>query len=195
MPESWELVADAYTAEVLSHFELFARDALALAALPPASRVLDVATTPGTLALMASRAGAAVTAIDFSPAMIANLRRRAAEAGATAIDVRVGDGQALPLEDDSYDGVFSLFGLMFFPDRGAGFREFRRVLRPGRRAVVSAWAPFAGPFALMMDSIRRMLPGLPSQGKWPLGDPEDFRIEMRRLASVKSTFTRSPIAL
>ena len=52
-PESWELVVDAYPSlsELLSHFELFARDALALAALPPASRVLDVATgrVPTTL--------------------------------------------------------------------------------------------------------------------------------------------------
>src|SRR5262245_56004926 len=126
-PEPWNLVADAYTEELVPLFERFARDALALAALPPAPRVLDVAAGPGTLALVAAKAGATVTAIDFSPAMIANLRRRAAEAGSTAIDARVGDGQALPLEDGGYDGAFSLFGLMFFPDRAAGFRELRRV--------------------------------------------------------------------
>lgn len=177
--EPWNLVADAYTAELLPQFELFARDALRLALLPTSPRIVDVATGPGTLALMAATEGARVSAIDFSPAMIANLRRRAAEASLTAVDVRVGDGQALPFDDDAYDGAFSLFGLMFFPDRAAGFRELRRVLRPQGRVVVSSWAPFEGPFTLVMDSIQAMLPGLPfGRGKAPLGDPEEFTREM-----------------
>jgi len=111
--EPWNLVADGYTAEALPLLEKFARDALLLASLPPGSRILDVATGPGTLALLAAREGAMVSAIDFSPAMVANLGRRADEAGLTLADVRVGDGQALPYEDNTFDAAFSLFGLMF----------------------------------------------------------------------------------
>jgi SAM-dependent methyltransferase len=138
-----------------------------------------VATGPGTLALLAAGAGHAVSAIDFSPAMIDSFRARLGLPGAPAIDVRVGDGQALPFEDASFDGAFSMFGLMFFPDRAAGFRELRRVLRGGGRAVVSSWAPFVGPFATLFESVRAMLPDVPfAGGKPPLGTAEEMSAEM-----------------
>jgi SAM-dependent methyltransferase len=179
-PEPWSLVADAYAAELLPQFELFARDALGLAALPKSPKILDVATGPGTLALIAAKDhGAQVSAIDFSPAMIANLQQRAEQARIAPIDARVGDGQTLPFSDDTYDGAFSMFGLMFFSDRAAGFRELWRVLRHGRRAVVSSWAPLDGAFALVMDGIRAMLPDLPfGDGKGPLSDSAEFTREM-----------------
>ena len=178
-PEAWDLVADAYTTELLPIFERFSRDALKLAALPTSARVLDAAAGPGTLALLAAACGARVSAIDFSPAMIAQLRRRAAAAGLSGIDARLGDGQVLPFEDTSFDAAFSMFGLMFFPDRAAGFRELRRVLRPQGRAVASSWAPFEGMFALVMESIRAMLPSLPfGHGAAPLCDPKRFAQEM-----------------
>lgn len=178
-PEAWNLVADAYAAELVPIFERFAREALRLAALPASPRIIDAAAGPGTLSLLAAAGGARVTAVDFSPAMIAHLRQRSEAAGLTAIDARLGDCQALPFDDESYDGAFSMFGLMFFPNRAAGFRELRRVLRPQGRLVVSSWAPFEGAFALVMDSIRAMLPGLPfGQGAAPLGDPQQFAREM-----------------
>ncbi len=177
--EPWNLVANDYAIEVVPQFQLFAADALRLAQLPPSPRIADVATGPGTLALMAAANGATVSAIDFSATMIANLQRRAAESGVTTVEVVQGDGQNLPFDSGSYDAAFSMFGLIFFPDRAAGFRELHRVLRPGGRAVVSSWAPFRMPFALIMDSIRELLPGLPfGQGQAPLGEPEGFAQEM-----------------
>ncbi len=177
-PEPWNLVADAYAAELVPQFERFAHDALRLAALPAGSHIVDVASGPGTLALIAARSGAIVSAIDFSPTMMANLHQRAIESGVT-VDARLGDGQALPFKDNSYDAAFSMFGLMFFPDRARGLQELRRVLRPDACAVVSSWAPFDDAFALVMESIRSMLPNLPfAQGKAPLGDPGEFAGEM-----------------
>ena len=177
--EPWDLVADGYTVDFRPLMEQFASEALQLALLPPSPRIVDVATGPGTLALLAARQGATVSAIDFSPAMVANLRRGADEAGLIIADVRVGDGQDLPYEDDAFDGAFSLLGLVFFPDRAAGFRELRRVLGPGRRAVISAPAPFEGPFALVLNSIGAVLPDLPgAEGRSPLSDPDGFRREM-----------------
>lgn len=177
--EPWDLVADAYTADIVPQFELFAADAIRLALLPPSPRIVDVATGPGTLALVAAADGATVSALDFSPAMIANLERRAAALGITTVQVVQGDGQALPFDSDSYDGAFSMFGLFFFPDRAAGFRELHRVIRPGCRAVASSWAPFRRPFGLVMDAVREFLPGLPfGDGKAPLGDPDEFAQEM-----------------
>src|SRR5262245_60640848 len=95
-PEPWTLVADAYAAELLPLFEPFSRDALRLAELPPSPRIADVATGPGTLALMAAESGATVSALDFSESMIVQLRRRAADARVAGIEAEVGDGQALP---------------------------------------------------------------------------------------------------
>jgi SAM-dependent methyltransferase len=178
-PEPWTMVADAYAAELEPQFALYARDALALAVLPARARVVDVATGPGTLAMLAAAAGHSVSALDFSPAMVANFRARLDAPGAPAIDVQLGDGQALPFPDGGFDGAFSMFGLMFFPDRGAGFRELRRVLRPGGRAVVSSWAPFVGPFAMMFESLRALLPDVPfAGGKPPLGTAEEVVGEM-----------------
>jgi SAM-dependent methyltransferase len=139
-----------------------------------------VAAGPGTLSLLAAAAGARVSAIDISPRMVEGLGARAAAAGVgEAIDARVGDGEHLPFESGAYDAAFSMFGLMFFPDRVAGMRELRRVLRPGGRAVVSSWVPFEGPFGVLMKTASELIPGLPlGQGKPPLGDPEDFRREM-----------------
>ena len=99
--------------------------------------MLDVAAGPGTLAFIASAAGAHVTAIDFSPDMIDRLRARSVREG-VQIEARVGDGQALPFDDATFEHAFSMFGLMFFPDRAKGFRELCRVLVPGGRAVVSS---------------------------------------------------------
>lgn len=111
--------------------------------------------------------------------MLANLRRRAEMLGLTLADIRVADGQALPFDDESFDGAFSLPGLVFFPDRGAGFREMWRVLRRGRRAVVSSTATIEGPSAHVLEGIRAMLPALPfGEGKAPLSDPAEFSHEM-----------------
>ena len=178
--EPWNLVADAYAAEALPHFELFARAALAAAALPVGAHVADVAAGPGTLALLAAAAGARVSAIDFSDEMTARFRARAAAMGlAKSCDICVGDGQRLPFRSAAFDAAFSLFGLMFFPDRQAGFRELRRILKPGAPAVVSSWIPFAGPFGALMQVVKELIPGLPlGGGKPPLSDPDDFRREM-----------------
>ena len=75
--EPWDLVADGYTAELLAWGEYFARQALAIASLPPSPSIVDVAAGPGALSLLAARQRASVSAVDFSPAMVANLHQRA----------------------------------------------------------------------------------------------------------------------
>lgn len=178
-PEPWDLVSDDYTLELLPMFELYSKDALELAPTHAGAKVLDVAAGPGTLTLMAAEAGRSCSALDFSPKMVANLRRRlnGAQLGA---DVRVGDGQALPWGDSEFDAAFSMFGLMFFPDRGKGFKELLRVLKPGKSAVVSSWAPFEGIFKSVMGAMAEVLPEIPfGSGKGPLGDADEFAAEMR----------------
>lgn len=179
-PAPWNLVSSEYAAEVAPVFAWFAQKAIDLAVLPLAARVLDVAAGPGTLSFLAARTGAHVTAIDFSPAMIERLRERAS-AEAVAIASHVGDGQALPFADASFDRAFSMFGLMFFPDRILGFRELLRVLVPGGVAVVGSWASEDGDTwrNLIWGAVREHLPNLPLGGSAPpLGTVDDCRREM-----------------
>lgn len=49
------------------------------------------------------------------------------------------DAQHLPFENDSFDVVVCQFGVMFFPDRIAAYREARRVLKPGGHFIFNVW--------------------------------------------------------
>jgi ubiquinone/menaquinone biosynthesis C-methylase UbiE len=178
------MVAEAYAAELIPMFEMFSAEALKLAGVTSGMKIVDVATGPGTLALMAASKGAKVTALDFSPAMIQQLQVRAGRANAT-IDTQSGDGQRLLFPSDHFERAFSMFGLMFFPDRGAGFRELLRVLVPGGRAVVASWAPATGGFALVTESLRTHMPAAgpgapaaPPSTATPLSDPQTFAVEL-----------------
>lgn len=182
-PHVWNLLSENYTASLVPFFEHFSREALRLAELPPNPLIADVACGPGTLSILAALEGARARALDVAPDMLAQFRRRVADNPLLPegrVEILEGDGQNLPWEDDAFDGAFSMFGLIFFPDRAAGFAEMKRVLKPGRRAVVSSWAPRTGPFALVLESVAAMLPGYPfGKGKAPLGDADDMAAEMR----------------
>jgi SAM-dependent methyltransferase len=137
---TWDLVADAYVDDVAPSFAAFADAALDAVDVVRGADVVDVACGPGTVAVRAALRGARVRALDFSAAMAEHCRAAARAAGVD-VDVVVGDGQALPYASASADAAISLFGLMFFPDRGAGMRELARVLRPGGRAAITSWQP------------------------------------------------------
>ena len=52
---------------------------------------------------------------------------------------RQADALALPFEDATFDLVCCQFGAMFFPDRISGFREAKRVLKPGGHFLFNVW--------------------------------------------------------
>lgn len=181
VPDAWNEIAEGYAIDLLPTFELYSADALILAGLPPRARVIDIASGPGTLSLLAAPRVEHVEAIDFSEAMVQVLTRRVAEAGHSNVRVRQGDGQSLPFNDAVFDAAFSMFGLMFFPDREAGLHEMRRVLKVGGRAVVSSWAPLdqVPLLGTLFGAIREFLPEVPfGGGKAPLSDTNEFLEEM-----------------
>ncbi|HEY1097343.1 MAG TPA: class I SAM-dependent methyltransferase [Myxococcota bacterium] len=180
---TWDLVADDYLTDIVPHFERFADAAIALiedVVSIDGARVADVACGPGTFALLAGKRGATVSALDFSAAMVAHLRQRA-DADAVVVDVVVGDGQALPWRDASFDAAVSMFGLMFFPDRAAGLRELHRVVRPGGVVVVSSWVPI-DQVPILHDAVTTLMtaaaaPPMPAVTA-PLSSPALVRDEL-----------------
>jgi ubiquinone/menaquinone biosynthesis C-methylase UbiE len=71
-----------------------------------------------------------LTGIELSPAMLAVAAARAATLGIDA-DLRLGDAQALPFTDASFDAVVCTLALCTIPDDRKAVQEVRRVLRPG----------------------------------------------------------------
>lgn len=127
-------------------------------------------------------AGHRVCALDFSEKMVAELRHRIHREGLANVDVRVGDGMALPYPSGAFQGAFSMFGLMFFPNRTQGFSELHRVLASRARAVVSSWQPLDSVPALglafaTLRELRPPAPGAPPIGP-PLAQPEECLAEM-----------------
>lgn len=52
------------------------------------------------------------------------------------VELTCGDGQAMPFEDNTFDGTIIGFGIRNFPDRPKGLAEMARVTRPGRKVVI-----------------------------------------------------------
>lgn len=151
-------------------FESGAAEFIARLDLRPGQRVLDVACGTGNLTLPTARAGARTTGLDIAPELVAQLASRAAAEG-LAIDARVGDAEALPFGDATFDTVVTMFGAMFaaHPERAGG--ELLRVTRPGGRIAMANWTPegFVGRMLKLTVGYVPPAPGMPSVLLW--GDP------------------------
>ncbi|MBO5582278.1 MAG: bifunctional demethylmenaquinone methyltransferase/2-methoxy-6-polyprenyl-1,4-benzoquinol methylase UbiE [Bacteroidales bacterium] len=103
-------------------------------------RILDVACGTGDSTISIARAaaeGTKVTGADISEGMMALVTEKAEKAGVLGrIDLQVADGEALPYEEGTFDRVTCAFGIRNFEHKEKGLGEFRRVLRPGGRAVI-----------------------------------------------------------
>lgn len=178
-PDRWDKVALHYEKTAHPFTARFAEAALARVPMDAGTHVLDVAAGTGALTLAAARTGARVLAIDFSSAMVARIEA----AGLSNVDAKVMDGQALALPDASFDAVFSIFGVIMFPDWRRGLAEMARVTRPDGRGVVATWQEQGAATFLLLGQIRRTLfperesSAMP-EGVKALGDPEGFAREL-----------------
>ena len=108
--------------------------------LRPGSKVLDVASGNGNVALAAARRWCEVVATDYVPALLDRAFERA-HAERLAIDFRAGDAEALPFADSSFDVVVSTFGVMFTPDQERAAAEMIRVCRRNGSIGLANWTP------------------------------------------------------
>ena len=100
-------------------------------------RVLDVGSGTGSLALeLAATRRVEVVGIDPSAAFIEHARTRAA---GQRVQFDVGDAQALPYEDASFDTCLALLVINHIPDPRRAASEMRRVTRAGGRTAAAVW--------------------------------------------------------
>ena len=180
----WDLVAEGYSEVTMKLFRGYVDKALAQVDLDETSHVLDIACGPGTLALIAAQSARQVKAIDFSEAMIEQFDRMIHKESIDNIETFCGDAQQLPYEDNAFDAAFSIFGLIFFPDRMKAYKEILRTLKPGGKTVISSWAPTVDSPLMMtlFGAIRAINPDVPEPqtAVESLENPEFFKAEMIR---------------
>lgn len=145
-------------------FEPFAQD-MAARFKDFEGAVLETAAGTGRVTKALARAmaaGASLTATDLNEAM---LNKAAELAPDLKVEWRQADAQALPFADGRFDAVVCQFGVMFYPDKDAGYAEARRVLKPGGRYVFSVWDRLdANPLSKAMhEAIGAHLPADPPQ--------------------------------
>jgi SAM-dependent methyltransferase len=146
--------------------------------------VLDVAAGAGEPAVtIAKHVGpkGSVLATDISSAILGFAAKRAAGEGVANVSTRVMDGEALELNDLSFDCAVSRLGVVYFPDRVRALGEMHRVLRiEGRVAIAGITSPAANPFSAVTMRVlteRASLPPPPAgrPGPFSLGDPGSMR--------------------
>ena len=144
-------------------FEPFAHDLANRLAGLRAGNLLEVAAGTGVVTRVLARVlpeTVSIIASDISQAM---LDFAATQPGLARIRWRQADALALPFDDAAFDAVVCQFGVMFFRDRIAGYREARRVLKPGSPLVFNVWDRIEhNEFCLIVsEAMARLFPNDP----------------------------------
>jgi ubiquinone/menaquinone biosynthesis C-methylase UbiE len=157
--QGWEEVATEYAKDRAGIFERGAERLLELLQPALGSRLLDVGTGTGAVALHAcARVGpqGEVIGTDIATAMVALARQAAANRDMAGITFCEMDAERLDAPDASYDVVTCAFSLFQFRDMDQALAEMWRVLRPGGRLGLSNWGPgYFSPVALLQRGLFR----------------------------------------
>lgn len=182
---AWNRIAAGYDEFVTPTHMWLASEGLRRAGVGPNMRLLDVAAGSGALSIAAARTGARVFATDLSPAMLERLQARAHKE-ALDIESRAMDGNALELEDGTFDVCASQFGVMLFPDMPRGISEMARVAKPGGCVLMNVYGTLREVefFNFFVDAIRAAVTGFtgppadPPPLPFQLQDPGRLRAEL-----------------
>jgi ubiquinone/menaquinone biosynthesis C-methylase UbiE len=160
--------------------------------LQAGSRVLDVATGSGNAALAAARRGCEVVGVDYVPALLERGRIRA-QAEHLSVQFVEGDAEQLPFPSASFDGVLSIYGVMFAPHHQRPAAELARVCRPGGRIALACWTPagFIGETFRVFSRYLPPTPGLQPPIRW--GDDTYQRELFRDSAASVTSYSRTAI--
>ena len=132
----------------------------------PGDAVLEVGCGSGVFLGLAAARGARVAGVDAAPALVDVARRRVPDA-----DVRVGDAEALPYPDATFDLVAGFNVFFFASDLVGALREAGRVARPGAPVVAGVWGRPEACDVLAVVGAVRALGGAPQGGGPSLAAP------------------------
>jgi ubiquinone/menaquinone biosynthesis C-methylase UbiE len=144
------LVRDRFTktAEVFGDYAVTSRVAEAeslarMVSASPEDSAVDLACGPGTIALRFAKHVRWICALDFTPAILARARHKAAEEGLLEkFSFAIGDAQALPFAEGSLDIAVTSYSLHHISDPARVVREMSRIVKPGGRvALIDILAP------------------------------------------------------
>lgn len=174
-------------------FEPFAADLAARLGRITSGRLLEVAAGTGiaTAAILACLPdGVQLVATDLNQAMLDYARTKPELERAV---LEQADALALPYEDASFDAIACQFGVMFFRDHVAGFREMHRVLKPGGLLVFNVWDRLASNL-LMHATVDGLARRYPHHTSWfldrvPCGyrNPDEIRANLASAGFVDCT--------
>lgn len=111
--------------------------------------ILDIATGTGDLAIALSATGAQrIVGLDISAGMLEVGRKKISEKSLDSrIEMLLGDSEALPFEDHSFEAITVAFGVRNFENLEKGLSEILRVLKPkGRLVILETSVPTKFPF-------------------------------------------------
>ena len=122
-------------------FEPFAKDLGQRVAKLAPQAILETASGSGisTEAIVAAVPAAKITTLDLNQGMVDVAKQKPS---LSDVVFEVGDATKLPFADRAFDLVACQFGVMFFPDRVAAYKEARRVLNPGGHFIFNVWGFF-----------------------------------------------------
>ncbi len=161
-------------------FEPYAQDMAARIERQAPNTILETAAGTGVLtrAMTELLPKARITATDLNQAMLDQAISKSPDAERTVW--KQADALSLPLEEASVDLVACQFGVMFFPDRVAGYKEARRVLKPDGSFVFNVWDDIAhNAFPnTVMNAIAELFPDDPPtfMARVPHGYHDEDRI-------------------
>jgi ubiquinone/menaquinone biosynthesis C-methylase UbiE len=120
----------------------------------PGERVLEIGPGTGyyTFEMAGRLAGGQVDIFDIQQEMIDHVVREANRRGVTNVVPALGDAQALPYSDDSFDAVVLITVLGEIPDQDRALGEVTRVLKPGGRLIVGEM--FVDPHIVTSGQLR-----------------------------------------
>ena len=132
----------ASTYGAIRYFPIFGQWLVDTADIPAGAQVLDVASGRGAVLFPAAERvgpGGRVIGTDLAEGMARETGAEIARRGLAQAETHQMDAEHLEFPDATFDLVLCGFALQFFPHLDRALSEFRRVLKPGGRTVVTTW--------------------------------------------------------